>query len=185
MTDVADHDLDAILALQFTVAWAGETPRLGWWRSDIMDPAAGGDFLARLAPQTAAWASLSLVRESARRTDDLARQRIAGGDGVRTLYHHGFDIDDQLNKRIHDHRKRQAVPMIVFGEGFLVGGPWSIDAFISKICICRPQFEVTPTGRRLEIDATLPSVRTSVLAAALVPLSPMYPMPYVEVAKHG
>ncbi|KYF49442.1 hypothetical protein BE08_33000 [Sorangium cellulosum] len=50
--------LDEILALQLTVAWAseaaGEPPRLGWWRSDLVDPEAGGDLFVRLLPRTTA-----------------------------------------------------------------------------------------------------------------------------------
>ncbi|WP_395830945.1 hypothetical protein [Archangium violaceum] len=39
--------LDTILALQLTVAWAGEgrcePARLGWWQTDLVDEAGGGD----------------------------------------------------------------------------------------------------------------------------------------------
>lgn len=52
---MAGHDF--ILALQFTVAWAGEgrsqPKRLGWWDTDLIDEAGGGDFLARLTPADA------------------------------------------------------------------------------------------------------------------------------------
>ena len=38
--------LDEILALQLTVAWAGEAagepPRLGWWKTDLVDKEGGG-----------------------------------------------------------------------------------------------------------------------------------------------
>ena len=70
-------ELDEILALQFTVAWAGEAagepPRLGWWKSDLVDPEGGGDLFARLVPRTAAWASLALVRLAAQGVDAAAR----------------------------------------------------------------------------------------------------------------
>ena len=67
MTQTApDAVLDEILALQITVAWAGEgtcaPPRLGWWRTDLVDPAGGGDLLARLLPNTHAWAVFEAVR---------------------------------------------------------------------------------------------------------------------------
>ena len=53
---ISTQTLDAILGLQFRVAWAGEAlcdpPRLRWWRTDLVDPMSGGDFLQRLAPRT-------------------------------------------------------------------------------------------------------------------------------------
>jgi hypothetical protein len=71
-----NETLDEILAFQFVVAWAGEgrcePKRLGWWDTDLIDPAGGGDLLARLLPRTHAWASLEAVREAARRTDAKA-----------------------------------------------------------------------------------------------------------------
>ena len=49
------HALDAILALQLTVAWAGEglsdPKRLDWWRTDLVDALGGGDLFARLLPK--------------------------------------------------------------------------------------------------------------------------------------
>ena len=51
---VAEEALDAILGVQLTIAWAGEgrcSPRrLGWWETDLIDEAGGGDFFARLLP---------------------------------------------------------------------------------------------------------------------------------------
>jgi hypothetical protein len=50
------------LSLQLAVAWAGEAAgeptRLGWWKSDLVDPEGGGDLFARLALRTAPWAGL-------------------------------------------------------------------------------------------------------------------------------
>jgi hypothetical protein len=47
-----DAALDSILAMQLTVAWAGEgrcsPARPGWWDTDLIDEAGGGDFFARL-----------------------------------------------------------------------------------------------------------------------------------------
>ena len=41
-----DGALDAILAIQLTVAWAGEArcdpKRLAWWDTDLVDPEGGG-----------------------------------------------------------------------------------------------------------------------------------------------
>lgn len=130
-----DHDLDAILALQFTVAWAGETGRLGWWQTDLCDPDGGGDFLRRLAPQMAAWAGLKLVREAARRVDERARRQIAGGDGALTLFHFGYDIDEQLTDQLDEHRRKQHVPAEVLGPTFLAGAPWSLERLAQALAM--------------------------------------------------
>jgi hypothetical protein len=49
-TQVSDSALDEILALQCTIAWAGEgrcSPRrLGWWDTDLIDESGGGDWEA-------------------------------------------------------------------------------------------------------------------------------------------
>lgn len=86
--------LDRILALQLTVAWAGEShgepPHLGWWAASLSDPEGGGDFLKRMLPRTHVWAALGGMREAARRTDERARSRTAAPDELITLYHFGF-----------------------------------------------------------------------------------------------
>src|SRR4051812_32057643 len=88
--------LDEILALQLSVAWAGEAagdpPRLGWWKTDLLDREGGGDLFARLAPRTARWAALALLRAAARKIDELAREKVGRGESVWTPFHFGFDI---------------------------------------------------------------------------------------------
>src|SRR5437588_5119616 len=97
---LADTTLDAILATQLTVAWAGEgrcaPRRLGWWDTDLIDEAWGGDLLARLLPRTHAWASL----EAARRSDAKARGKMANPDKMRTLFFLGFELDEQVSDRL-------------------------------------------------------------------------------------
>jgi hypothetical protein len=48
--------LDEILTLQLLVAWAGEglsdPPRLGWWRTMLVDEFGGEDLFKRLTPRT-------------------------------------------------------------------------------------------------------------------------------------
>src|SRR5689334_18925175 len=101
--------LDTVLALQITVAWAGEgrcePRRLGWWPTDLVDPAGGGDLLARLLPRTHAWASLEAVREAARRADAQAREALANPDRLRTLFFLGFEIDELLSERLTSHKR--------------------------------------------------------------------------------
>jgi hypothetical protein len=66
-TPLTDAAADAILGLQVTVAWAGEgrcSPRrLGWWDTDLIDEAGGGDLFKRLLPHTHGWASVEAARE--------------------------------------------------------------------------------------------------------------------------
>src|SRR5690606_41692224 len=128
-TRLSPPELDHILSLQLTVAWAGETagdpPRLGWWGSDLVDPEGGGDLFARLVPKTAAWASLSLVREAARQIDAERRRGVANGDALVTLFHFGFEVDEQLADRLAFHRQQGNAPAEALGELFMVGRPWS------------------------------------------------------------
>lgn len=89
-----DSDLDQILALQLTIAWAGEglcqPARLGWWRTDLVDEAGGGDLFARLTPRLQRWSALEAARETARRIDEQKRREVAEPEKVRTLFHLGF-----------------------------------------------------------------------------------------------
>ncbi len=102
--------LDAILSVQLTVAWAGEskghTQRLGWWQTDLVGASGSSDLMAWLLPRTHAWASLEAVREAARRADELGRKGMAEPDQVRSLYSAGFELDERLAER-----KRSAVAL--------------------------------------------------------------------------
>ena len=114
MTTQQGDTLDAILGLQLTVAWAGERAaepeRLGWWDTDLVDEAAGGDLFARLVPRTAAWAGLELAREAAKRVDAAAREKLATPDDWVSLYHFGFQLDEALNDRLAHHKRLGAAP---------------------------------------------------------------------------
>ena len=185
-TPTSEH-LDAILALQLTVAWAGEAAgepsRLGWWKSDLVDPEGGGDLFARLVPKTAAWASLALVREAARRVDETARSKLAAPDQAWTLFHFGFATDERLADRLAWHRSHQHDPKEVLGEHFRVGMDWDQREFEKHLAaLAKPKVSVTPAGRKLELAATSPEEAALLLAAALLPLAPAYPMPFIEVA---
>ena len=80
-TTISMDALDRILALQLSVAWAGERhgdpPSLGWWETSLADPEGGGDFLQRMFPRTHVWAALGSMREAARRADTKAREQTA------------------------------------------------------------------------------------------------------------
>ena len=93
-SNASNAELDCVLGIQITIAWAGETisgeERLAWWRTELTDPAAGGDFLSRLLPRSHAWAGLVAVREAARRVDEAKRRRIGTPDAIWSLFHFGF-----------------------------------------------------------------------------------------------
>jgi hypothetical protein len=185
MERLSPSELDEILALQLNVAWAGEAAgepaRLGWWRSDLVDPEGGGDLFARLVPRTAAWASLILVREAARRVDAVARDQLGRSDRLVTLFHWGFVVDEQLADRLAWHRREGREPEQAFGDGFLVGKPWSKEGFEAKLAsFGKPRVEITPGGREVQAVKARGVELARLLAAALVPLPPKYPLPYVE-----
>ncbi len=91
---ITQDALDTILALQLTVAWAGEglsdPKRLDWWRTDLVDELGGGDLFARLLPKPHRWASLEAVRKVAIQVDRETRLGMAKPDQVRTLFFWGF-----------------------------------------------------------------------------------------------
>lgn len=187
MARLSPQQLDGILALQLTVAWlgesAGEPPRLGWWKSDLVDPEGGGDLFARLVPRTARWASLSLVREAARRVDEAARDKLGDADRIWSLFRFGFALDEQLDDRLAQHRTSLAEPEAVLGPHFLVGklaGREAIASFLQSLGT--PKVDIVPNGRRLRASALDPVEAARLLAAALLPLGPEYPLPHLEMA---
>ena len=184
---LAPNQLDELLALQLTAAWAGEAAgepaRLGWWKTDLVDPQGGGDLFARLVPRTAAWASLSLVRAAARRIDAMGRKSLARGDNVWTPFHLGFVVDEQIDDRIAYHRTHGHVPADVLGPRFLAGTPWSKPAFEALLkSLGAPKVTVSPAGRPITALAASPADAAPLLFAALTPLAASYPLPYLEAA---
>jgi hypothetical protein len=185
---LAPNQLDEILALQLSVAWAGEAAgdprRLGWWKTDLVDLEGGGDLFARLVPQTAAWASLSLVRTAARRIDATAREKLARGDEIWTPFHLGFLVDEQVDDRIAHHRVHRHVPSEVLGPRYLAAHPWSKPTFEALLArLGSPDVTVSLAGRLVEARAGSPADAVPLLFAALMPLEATYPMPYIEAAK--
>ena len=181
--DLDTKTADRILAVQLTIAWAGEEsepPRLGWWKTDLVDPDAGGDLLARLLPRTHRWAGYELARDAARRIDRRARSQMADRDKVLTLFHLGFHCDEQLDQRIRDHKTAGTDPSTVIPSQ-LIGDGFSTEAVIEWIGTLEGDgaFKVAPGGRKL--TAPVPSDRYALvanLAAALVPLAEIYPLPF-------
>lgn len=180
--------LDAILATQLTLAWAGEArcvpARLSWWQTDLIDPAGGGDFLARLLPRTHAWASLEAVREAARRTDEAARRTLADPDLVRTLFFLGFDLDERLAERLAEHKRSPTPPATALKFLVPLDAPFSREGLAAALRGPgrAPSYDIVPSGRQLKGTAPdAPEQLVPSLASTLLPLPERYPLPFFRV----
>ncbi|MDP9149198.1 MAG: BREX-6 system BrxE protein [Myxococcota bacterium] len=180
---ISDPALDGVLALQLTVAWAGEgrcSPRrLGWWDTDLIDEAGGGDFLARLLPQTHAWAALEAVREAARRVDRKARGKMAHPDTMRTLFFLGFEADEQLADRLASHKRARRPPAEVLPLPVPLTADFSKEKVVAAFQGGEVSFATVPNGR--QVKGRPPEAADALvkrLAAALVPLAEHYPLPF-------
>lgn len=188
-TPVSPKTLDTIIAYQFTIAWAGEglsqPPRLQWWRTDMVDEAAGGDLMQRLAPRTHQWASLEVVREAAVLADRKARQRMADPDKVRTLYFWGFELDELLVERIRQLKWSQRPPSEVLSLPLPLTAEWNPTALEQAIRAIEPQdVPVTVQASGRELKASMPEDRAAaaaLLLGAMLPLTPEYPAPFFRI----
>lgn len=183
---ITDEALDAVLALQLTVAWAGEgrctPPRLGWWETDLIDEAGGGDFLKRLLPQTHAWASLEAVREAGRRIDAKARSKMADPDKMRTLFFLGFELDEQLGDRLSALKRAGRPPSEALHLPLPLKADFSKDNLIATLQGGDAAFTLVPGGRQLKgARPDAPEAMVRRLAAALVPLADQYPLPFYKL----
>lgn len=183
---VADTALDSVLSFQLTVAWAGEgrcSPRrLGWWDTDLVDPAGGGDFFARLMPRTHAWAALEAAREAARRTDAKARSKMADPDKMRTIYFLGFELDERLGDRLRALKTAGRPPAEVLPLRLPLTADFDRAKLIAGLGGGDVPFTVVPGARQLKgkrPDA--PEAMVARLAAALVPLADQYPLPFYKL----
>ena len=182
--------LDAVLASQITVAWAGEgsgdVPRLGWWSCGLTDRDGGGDFFERSTPATAQWAQLDAVRRAAMIVDQrIRRTHMAAHAHVRTIYHLGYAVDEALNERLRILKQTGEEPRAVLtfpvnlDEEFDQG---AFDRFVDSLGDV-PKPKITPVGRELPgrpPDALEVMMRH--LVGALRPLPGEYPMPFYRVA---
>ncbi len=181
---------DEILALQLLVAWAGEARcdprRLGWWDTDIVDKAGGGDFLRRLLPQTHAWAALEAVREAARRTDAQARRTMADPDRMRSLFFLGFEIDECVGERLAALKREGRLPSEALSFPISLDGAFDRRLFEDRVRAIAgdvPSFSVIPGGRQLKgASPTSTTAMVRQLAGALLPLADQYPLPFFKVA---
>lgn len=176
MPAVPVSTLDAILHLQLLVAWAGESTRLGWWNTHLIDPDAGLDLLHRLAPRTAALAGWELVRAAAIATDAARRAPLAERDRMITLFHLGVEVDEALADRLRE---------LKMSGGRLADlpspdAPFDRAAFAARLtALGAVDTEPRAAGRRIKSDLPVgQDVRAKRLAAALVPFVDPYPLPY-------
>jgi hypothetical protein len=186
---VNEEVLDAVLAVQLTIAWAGEgrcsPPRLNWWGTDLVDESGGGDFLKRLLPQTHAWAALEAVREAARRVDERARGTMAHPDRMRTLFFLGFEIDEQVDDRLAALKRQGSAPAVSLPLPLQLTADFSPEALVGALRGLQSgdaPFEVVPGGRQLKGERPEgPEALVRRLAAALVPLADQYPLPFFRL----
>ncbi len=195
MSEVTEKSLDTVLALQLTVAWAGEglcePPRLGWWQTDLVDELGGGDLLARLLPRTHRWAALEAVRQAAIQADHKARQALARPDEVRTLFFWGFEIDEKLGDRLAWYKRSAGIalgdnepqgPQEALSFEVEIAGEFSRSAFEGLLRLSESQHKVVPGGREVRSDPSGDlELQSRRLAAALLPLADSYPMPFFRV----
>jgi hypothetical protein len=185
---LAPADLDEILALQLTIAWAGEgecePKRLGWWRTDLVDPAGGGYLFQELFPETHLWASLEAVRRAAVRCDREARAQRAQPDKVRTLYFWGFRLDEKLEERLAVLKQQGQTPAEVLSLSFEADSTFQqadLEESLRAACT-ESKTRVVPGGREVvgEIPGALAD-QARRLAAALLPFPDEYPAPFFQL----
>ena len=181
---VPKSTLDTILTLQLAIAWAGEgdtePPRLGWWRTGMVDPDGGEDLFRRLAPKTWRWAVLQAAREAARRVDADARARASDPDRLYSLFRFGFAIDEQLAERLSELKRAHDGPAVALPQlREVLAATWDADALSDYLAgQADARHTATPTGRLLPGTMPAPDLAARKLAAALLPLSDRYPAPH-------
>ena len=105
-----DTAADFVLSRQIIVAWAGEAGdeegdrRLGWWKTNLIAEFGGIDLMKRLVPRTFEWAVIQGCLEAARHRDAELRNKANDPDQLLTLFGLGFEVDEQLDERLHDHK---------------------------------------------------------------------------------
>jgi hypothetical protein len=139
--------------------------------------------LARLLPQTHAWAALEAVREAARRSDQKARFKMADPDKMRTLFFLGFEIDEQLADRLAALKRGRRSPAMALPLPIPLTADFSKETFLGAVQGEDTAFRIVPGGRLLKGgDSAAPDALIRRLAAALIPLAAQYPLPFFQLA---
>jgi hypothetical protein len=154
MQRIPPEILDHILSIQFSLAWAGEEPeepdeRLGWWRTDLLHEDAGMPFLSEFLPRTARWGALVCAREAARRAELSLRKGSKDADKLQSIFTPGFDIEEQLNERLDEHRSSGKTPEQALPGLFPMTTPLDRAALTTWLKRGEAKFTPTPNGRRL------------------------------------
>ncbi len=184
----APEELDAVLMLQFFIAWAGEgltdPPRLGWWSMQLLDEWGGEDLFKRLFPRTFQWALLEGVRKVAIQADRQKRTNLAQPDAVRTLFFWGFGIDEKLEERLSFHKQNASNPYAVLNFPLDLRKEFNEQAFEQAIKSLNSEiaFKIVPEGREIE-DVMPESIADTAknLVSGLIPLADRYPMPFYRI----
>lgn len=185
---IPNSEIDALLTAQFAVAWAGEggeTPRLGWWKSDMVSEFGGRDLLKSLLPLTSEWGALQAVREVARRRDADYRQQDHDPDRIVSLYRLGYEIDERAEERLAELKRLASRPSEALpGLQHVIHEQWQREAFGDWVKgHGSVRFENDPIGRR--VPGAPPeslSNLVSKLVAVCWPLSDTFPMPHFRSA---
>jgi len=179
--------LDQILVLQLLVAWAGEgasdPPRLGWWRTSLVDEFGGEDLFRRLTPRTWKWAVLEAARVAARSVDAAARSHATDGDQLRSLFHFGFTLDEQLDDRLAELKRSTPEPIEVLPGIEQTRSGWDAAQFVVWLSALGSVTAVASSvGRRLKGELPADHAAAArMLAAAMAPVTPRYPAPHFKV----
>ena len=185
---IAPEELDAVLMLQFFIAWAGEgltePPRLNWWSTQLLDKWGGEDLFKRLLPRTFEWALLEATRQVAMQADKQKRLNLAQPDRVCTLFFWGFGIDEQLEERLSLHKQNGSQPLDVLSFLLDLKEEFEEQAFEKAIQSLNSEISSTivPEGR--EIKGVKPESIADAsknLASGLIPLTDKYPMPFYRI----
>jgi hypothetical protein len=181
---LSPDQLDAILTHQLVVAWAGESgddePRLRWWETDMVSKYGGLALFQQLTPRSAHWAALEAAREAARRVDEKARSKDAEPDRLVSLFRFGFEIDEQLQDRLVDHKRRGKALEAALPQLARLVRVWDRDQLVAWAKEGdKPNAVNEPSGRRLTGTPPVDPVQTARrLTHALVPLAEAYPFPH-------
>lgn len=174
-------EIDVLLTAQLAVAWAGESERLRWWRSDMVSELGGEDLFRRLLPHTWEWAVLQGAREAARRKDVELRGKDHEPDRILSLYGLGFELDERVEERLIDLKRSGRRPVEALpGLNDVLSPRWDKQRFLGWLQGHGPaESTVVPTGRRLKgVPPQAPAALAQRLVAALVPLVDAFPLPH-------
>lgn len=182
---IEQSSLDLALSAQLIVAWAGEkgeTPRLGWWRSDLVSEFGGEDLFKQLMPATWRWAVLQAAREAARRRDTELRGEGHDADKIVSLFSLGFELDERIDERLRDLKSSGVAPTEALPQLEIISEEWNRDRFLEWILgHGEAKAAGTPLGRQLK-GAPPPAFDELIqkLVAGLAPLVDNYPLPHFQ-----